>query len=164
VEDRATQRTRQKTEAVLIVTCFGALLAGLPGGCAANRPFPRCVAARLYAEPPLRYALCPYADDFGTPVEILDVLFHVDGKAVALGWEHIAQTAGPDLYDCPEGDRVEFVPPQGSSRIRVISIVRQGRYIYQVALDFRRGSFRQGRYRWMRSDAKIDLVETLPEQ
>ncbi len=144
--------------------CLTVLLLLLLGGCASNRPFPRCVAARLYAQPPLRFALCPYADDFGTPVEILDVLFYIDGKSAAPGWEHVPRTAGEDLYDCPEGDRVEFVPPEGAKRVRTLSIVRQGRYVYQVALDFHRGTFRQGRYRWMRSDARIGLIETLPEQ
>lgn len=157
------RRAHKKAAAILAGTCLATGLLLPAGGCAAGRPFPRCVAARLYAQPPLRYALCPYADDFGTPVEILDVLFHVDGHAAALDWEHIPRTAGEELYDCPEGDRVAFVPPEGSTRVRAVSIVRQGRYLYQVALDFQRGSFRKGRYRWKRSDARIDLIETLPE-
>jgi hypothetical protein len=135
---------------------LGAALIAL-SGCASPDPFPRCVAQRFFADDELTFCLCPYADDIDKPVHILDVRFEADGAQAA-----VAYALEPGDDDCRAGQRIRLQPPLPARRdLKAICAARQGRWVYRVEIPFARGLFRDGRYRWRRGDARIELIETL---
>jgi hypothetical protein len=125
---------------------------------------PRCVAERYF--PPgqtITFGLCPFADDRHLTVEIHDVRFLRGDKPVILQYGLTPSGERPGEDTCPRGGIVWFLPDPTAYRLTALCTLQQGRMIYEVAIVFRRGRYRDGLYRWKRGDAQIELIRTLPE-
>jgi hypothetical protein len=128
-------------------------------GCASPNPFPRCVAPRFFPDDELSFCLCPFADDIDKPVRVLDVRLHADGLDATIEY-HLASRDD----HCAAGQRVRLHPPlPQAEKLTAICTARQSRWVYRVDIPFRRGLFRDGRYRWRRGDARVELIQTLPK-